>query len=141
VAKHAGDARESKNENPSSTERRGVRAGDSLRASMQLMTAVMGGTAGAVSEGCQAFADELSEDSVRERGLLKGFVEGVIAGQTRFLRGLAETGDRVQESFRDLERESSERPTSEPIDYERLAKALAAAIRQEDAKGQGDARK
>jgi len=135
------DESESKNEDPSSAERGSFCAGDSIRASAQLMTEVLGGTVGAVSEGFRAFADELSRDSVRERGLFNGLFEGVIAGQTRFLRTLVETGDRVQESFRDLESESREKSASGPIDYERLAKALATAIRQEDAKGQGDAKK
>jgi len=132
---------ESKIENPSPAERESFHAGDSLRASMQLMTEVLGGTAGAVSEGFWALSDELSRDSVRERGLFNGLFEGMIAGHTRFLRSLAETGDRVEESIRDLEGASREEPASEPIDYERLAKALATAIREQDAKGPKDSKK
>lgn len=94
---------DSQTENPSSAGRGTFPAGDSIRASMQVVSEALGGTAGAFSEGFRAFADELSRDSVRERGLVNAIFEGVIESQARFLRSLAETGDRVQESLRDLD--------------------------------------
>lgn len=135
MTKAVHDEPESKNETPSSTRRGRFRAEDSLRVSLQLMTEVVSGTADAVSEGFRAFADELSRENVRERGLVNGLFEGTVVGQTRFLRTLANTGDKVQERFRDLEVDFRVKPVSEPIDYERLAKAVVAAMREE-AKGQ-----
>lgn len=119
----------------------GFRPSDSLRVSIELMSEIVGGSAGAVSEGFQAFSDEFSHENVREHGVFNGFVEGMIAGQSRFLRSLAETADRVQDSFRDLEGTARERPVAEPIDYERLAKAVAAELRRQDAKRPDDVQK
>jgi hypothetical protein len=111
----------------------GTPASESLRASVQLMTTAVGGAAGAVADGFEAFSDELNAESVRNRGLFNGLVEGTIAGQTRFLRSLAETFDRVQEGVRDFESGTRGRAAQEPIDYERLAAAVAAAMRKADA--------
>ena len=126
---NAGDASKAEREKRASGGR-AVRPEDALRASVQLVTELVGGTASAVADGFQALDDEISDENVRDRGLFNGLVEGLIAGQTRFLRSLAESGDRLQETFHDLEGKPREVRATEPIDYDRLAKAVAAELRQ-----------
>lgn len=113
MPKRTRNAPESRRDEPLRGERR-VRAEDAVLASIQLMTTLAGGAAGAVADGFQAFDEELSDQNVRERGLFNGLVEGMIAGQTRFLRSLAESGDRVQENLRDFEGDTGQTPAPEP---------------------------
>ena len=113
MPKRARSATQSTGEKTQGRER-GLRAEDAVRASIQLMTTMAGGAAGAVADGFQAFDDELNDENVRERGLFNGIVEGMIAGQTQFLRSLAESGDRIQENLREFESGTPQTGTPEP---------------------------
>jgi hypothetical protein len=93
------------------------------------------GLAEATAESFRAFNDELHPDNVEETGLTCSFIEGLAQGNAEFYETLSKSSERVFDQLRPEEEEVRTVPVE--IDYDRLAKLIAAELRKDKAAKKG----
>lgn len=87
----------------------------------------LSGIADSFANAFSAFSGELNQGQDPNRRLTGGYVRGVLAGNERFFRGLANVSSQAYDDYsRDF---LSERRLAEKIDYELLAKLVAKELK------------
>lgn len=100
--------------------------GDSVQRSSEAIAEVFAGVAEAFSKGFRGFGGEITAENVTRVGMSNGFVAGTAMANANFFAELSRTSTRVYEI---LNSAAEQKPsTTESIDYERLAKLVAAEI-------------
>lgn len=106
--------------------------GDSIRRSANATADSISGVSEAFAAGLREYNDHLTSDNTLRLGLDNGFIEGTIAGYARFFDEMAGTARRVLDDLRKTsrreERDSNSGPAVAVIDYDRLARLVAAEM-------------
>lgn len=112
------------------------------RRSIVAAAELLGGISTATAEAFRSLNLSLTPEAVTNTGLGASIYAGVREGNVRFLEELSRTSRRVFDAFRPPAsgEPTSAAPVSNGIDYERLAKLVAAEMRgQETARSRGPA--
>jgi hypothetical protein len=107
---------------------------EALRFSARVTADAGSGVAEAVVQAVRAFRHERDEAHVTGKGWASVIPEGLLISNAAFCQQLANTFRRMYEAVRDWDERGVPR-RAEPIDYERLARLVAAELRKQ--KGDG----
>ncbi len=89
---------------------------------------LIGGVAEAVAQASHEFSNELADAGPSGAALTNSLIRGFVKGNVRFLEEIAKTTERIYEDLT-YRREDTSKQSSEPIDYERLARLVADQMR------------
>ena len=107
------------------------------RKSIVAVTELLGGVANATADAFQELNEAMTTELVTKYGLGASVYMGFREGNVRFLEELSRTSRRVFDALRPPapdEPEPAAAPNGgQPLDYERLAKAVAAEMREPEA--------
>jgi hypothetical protein len=100
---------------------------ESARLTAQAMAVFWGGIAESVAQAFRAFSNELKPENAAGVGFATGFVDGVLAGNASFFQEMAKTSRSILEDSRASRTEAAR---GAEIDYDRLARLVAAELRR-----------
>jgi hypothetical protein len=107
---------------------------EALRFSARVTADAGSGGAEAVVQAVRAFRHERDEAHVTGKGWASMISEGILISNAAFFQQIANTFRRMYESVRDWD-ESGVPRREEPIDYERLARLVAAELSKQKSDG------
>jgi hypothetical protein len=100
--------------------------GDPVQRASEAAAEFFGGIAEAFSKAFRSFGSEIDTNNVTKVGMSNGFIAGSVAANANFFAELSRTSERVYDTLKSDEEQISR--GVEPIDYDRLAKLVAAEI-------------
>ena len=116
------------------------------RRSLVATAEILGGVSNASAEAFRSLGSSLSAETVAGAGLRGSLLEGLRTGSARFFEELSHASERVFDSLRgpNARREPVQVPDAESlaqrIDYERLARLVAAEMKQKPSGKPGEER-
>ena len=99
---------------------------EQARTALSAAGAFLGGLAEASAQAFRSLNAKLEPDYVRSKGLTASAIEGLAEGNARFLEELAKASRMVAQMVR--ARDPKTIPSAPEIDYDRLAKLVAAEL-------------
>lgn len=107
---------------------------EALCFSARVTAAAGSGVAGAVVRAGRAFRHERAEANVTGKGWASMISEGILLGNAAFFQHLADTCRQLYDTVREWDERGVPR-REEPMDYERLARLVAAELRKQQSGG------
>jgi hypothetical protein len=104
-----------------------------LRQAVRGLGELLGGVAEASAEGFRGFNAKLASGASTSATMAEDVIDGLAEGNARFLEGVAKAS---RQAYDHMKAQGEQRPTPEAIDYDRLARLVAAELKK-TAKDQG----
>jgi hypothetical protein len=111
----------------------GASALGALRQAVRGLGELLGGVAEASADGFRGFNAKLASGANTSATIAEDVIDGLAEGNARFLEGVAKAS---RQAYDHLKAQGERRPAPEAIDYERLARLVAAELKK-TAKDQG----